>query len=1097
MMKKYLLTNMCSNFSISNLTCVMNHLKFFQRVSVVVLLLLAGLSSRVSAQTCPTSNEITITVVPDLNITAQPIDVTECVSGTNTMFVTVVGGTGTTSYQWQSSPTGAPGTFTDLSGETSASITPSSAVAGTTHYQVVITSAGTGCGAITSTSAKAVITPQLTFTTSPNDITECLNGSLPLTVVVSGATGTLSYVWKSSTTPTGTFTAVAGAPDAATYTPAATATGTVYYQVEVSASGNGCSNITSTTATVTVTPQLSISVTPTDITECVGGTTPLTVNVLGATGTLTYQWYSSATGAPGTFTIMSSETAATLTPNSGSVGITYYQVEVNAAGNGCASQTSTAAKVEITPDMTISAQPTSVVQCLGGSQQLSVAVTGATGTISYQWQSSPDGAPGSFVDITTNGTSATYTPLSASVGVTYFQVIIKATGNGCGDVTSTSTTVEITPELTISAQPASLTECIGGTSPLTVTVAGATGALTYKWKSSTTGTPGSFTDVAGAPNAASYTPDASAVGTTYYEVEISAAGNGCDAITSTSATVTITPQLTIPTGPQDIVECVGGVTPLSVVVAGATGTLTYQWYSSSTGTPGSFSPMSGETAVSLVPNSASTGITYYQVEIKAAGNGCSNITSTAAKVEITPDMTISAQPNSIVQCLGGSQQLIVAVTGATGTISYQWQSSPDGAPGSFVDISGATAANYTPVSTGVGTTYYQVIVKAAGNGCGDVTSTSTTVEITPELTISAQPASLTECIGGTSPLTVTVAGATGALTYKWKSSTTGTPGSFTDVAGAPNAASYTPDASSTGTTFYQVEISAAGNGCDAITSTSATVVITPQLSITAAPQNITECIDGTNQLSVTVAGATGTISYQWQSSATGVSGSFADISGATGATHTPSSSAAGITYYQVVINATGNGCGSITSLPATVEIIPDLSIATQPDAITECIGGTLPLTVAVTGGSGIISYQWQSSTTGAPGSFTNIAGATSATYIPDATSTGVTHYQVVISASGTGCGAITSTSTTVTVVPKPTVAAAVSTTTLCVGGAVQLNATTAGGTGTCTIQWQNNTSGTWSDIPGENGTTYTTPPLSADTKYRAQFICNGNGCCDK
>jgi large repetitive protein len=1095
-MKNFLLMNVRSNFSISNLTCVMNHLKFIQRVTVVVLLLLAGFSSRLSAQTCPTSNEITITVVPDLDVTAQPINVTECVTGTNTMFVTVTGGTGVTSYQWQSSPTGAPGTFADITGQTAATITPSSAVAGTTHYQVIITSAGTGCGAVTSTSATAIISPQLTFTASPADLTECINGTLPLTVTVAGATGTLSYKWKSSTSATGVFTAIAGAPDAATYTPDASAVGTTYYQVEVSASGNGCDAITSTTAKVEITPQLTISVTPQDVVECVGGTTPLTVNVAGATGALTYQWYSSTSGTPGSFNIMPTETAATITPNSGTVGITYYQVEVKAAGNGCASQTSVSAKVEITPDMTISAQPTSIVQCLGGTQPLNVAVTGATGTITYQWQLSPDGAPGSFADIT-GATSANYTPASTAIGTSYYQVIIKATGNGCGDVTSVSTTVEITPELTITAQPTSITECINGTTPISVTVAGATGALTYKWKSSVTGTPGSFADVVGAPNAATYTPDASAVGTTYYQVEVSAAGNGCDAILSTSSTVVITPQLSIATAPQNITECIGGTTPLSVTVAGATGTLTYQWYSSTSGTPGSFNIMTGETAASLTPASATVGINYYQVEIKAAGNGCSSITSTVATVEITPDMTISAQPTSVVQCLGGTQPLSVAVTGATGIISYQWQLSDDGAPGSFADITGATSATYTPASTGVGTKYYQVIIKATGNGCGDVTSVSTTVEITPELTITAQPTSITECINGTSPISVTVAGATGALTYKWKSSTTGTPGSFADVVGAPNAATIIPDASAVGTTYYQVEVTAAGNGCDVILSTSSTVVITPQLAISAAPQNITECIDGTNQLSVTVTGATGTISYQWQSSATGLSGSFADISGANGATYQPISTAAGITYYQVVVKATGNGCGDVTSTSATVDIIPDLSIAAQPQNITECISGDLPLTVGVTGGTGIITYQWQSSPDGS--AWTNIAGATSATYVPSSTVAGVTQYHVIITSTGTGCDPITSASSTVTVTPKPTVTAAVSTTTICVGGAVQLNATPAGGSGTCTIQWQNSTTAgaTWNDIPGENGTTYTTPPLNADTKYRAQFICNGNGCCDK
>lgn len=49
-------------------------------------------------------------------------------------------------------------------------------------------------------------------------------------------------------------------------------------------------------------------------------------------------------------------------------------------------------------------------------------------------------------------------------------------------------------------------------------------------------------------------------------------------------------------------------------------------------------------------------------------------------------------------------------------------------------------------------------------------------------------------------------------------------------------------------------------------------------------------------------------------------------------------------------------------------------------------------------GSGV-TYQWQSSTTGTAGSFTDIAGATNATY--STTQTAATYYQVVVSCSGT------------------------------------------------------------------------------------------------
>jgi large repetitive protein len=1086
-MKNYLLMNVRSNFSISNLTCVMNHLKFIQRVTVVVLLLLAGLSSRVSAQTCPTSNEITITVVPDLEVTADPVDVAECITGTNTMFVTVTGGTGTTSYQWQSSTTGPLGPFTDLPGQTSASITPSSLVDGTTHYRVIITSAGTGCDPRTSKVAEAVISPQLKFTTDLKDLTECVDGTLPLTVAVAGATGNLTYTWKSSSSATGPFTPVGSAPNGPSYTPPSTGPGTTYYQVEVGASGNGCNTVSSKVATVIITPQLSISVTPQDITECVDGTTPLTVNTGGATGNFTYQWYSSKDGI--TFDIMNGETGISHVPNSTKEGILYYRVEVKADGNGCLSKTSAAAKVEITPDLKVTAISAPIVECLNGTQQLTATVTGGTGTVTYQWQSSPDGI--TFVDIVGSPNSDTYTPPSTKEGLTYYQVVVKATGNGCGDVTSTSTTVDVKPELKVTAEPNDITQCIKGTTPMTVAVTGATGTLTYKWKSSSSAT-GVFADVVGAPNAASFTPDASAEGTTYYQVEISASGNGCDAILSKTATMVVTKQLEITVEPKDITECIDGTTPLSVTVAGATGTLAYQWYSSKDGV--TFNILSGETGVTYTPNSTTDGVTYYQVEVSAAGNGCTSIRSKSATVTILPDMKITAISAPIVECLGGTQELAVTVTGGTGTITYQWQSSPDGTPGSFVDIATAPNANtYTPPSNKEGSiTYYQVVVKATGNGCADATSLTTTVEIKPELKVTADLIDITECLNGTTPLEVTVTGATGALTYKWKSSKSAT-GVFTDVANGPNGPTYTPDATAEGTTFYQVEISAAGNGCDAIVSKTSTVVITPQLKISAAPQNITECVDGTNQLSVTVTGATGTISYQWYSSDDGIT--YSIMIGETGITHTPNSTKPGIKYYQVVVKATGNGCGEITSLPATVEIIPDLSVAVPLKDITECIDGDLPLVVSVTGGTGITTYQWESSKDGI--TWTPISGATSATYTPDSKVVGSTQYHVIISSTGTGCQSTVSTSATVKIEPKPVAVITANTNVLCVGGGTEIQATITGGVD-CTIQWQSKVApADFIDIPGATNTTYITPPQTVSTGYKVRFICNGNGCCQK
>ena len=73
--------------------------------------------------------------------------------------------------------------------------------------------------------------------------------------------------------------------------------------------------------------------------------------------------------------------------------------------------------------------------------------------------------------------------------------------------------------------------------------------------------------------------------------------------------------------------------------------------------------------------------------------------------------------------------------------------------------------------------------------------------------------------------------------------------------------------------------------------------------------------------------------------------------------------------------------------------------ATVSTATTACPG--IPFTLSATngtGGSGV-TYQWQSSSTGTPGSFTDIGGATNSSYTT--TLTANTFYQIVVACNGT------------------------------------------------------------------------------------------------
>lgn len=101
------------------------------------------------------------------------------------------------------------------------------------------------------------------------------------------------------------------------------------------------------------------------------------------------------------------------------------------------------------------------------------------------------------------------------------------------------------------------------------------------------------------------------------------------------------------------------------------------------------------------------------------------------------------------------------------------------------------------------------------------------------------------------------------------------------------------------------------NACN--NSATGTVTVNPSVSISTHPANITQCVGGTQSLSVTAANAA---TYQWQSSAN--NSTWSDISGQTSATYIPPSTTAGTTYYRVVVGSAS--CGSANSNSATVVI---------------------------------------------------------------------------------------------------------------------------------------------------------------------------------
>jgi hypothetical protein len=239
--------------------------------------------------------------------------------------------------------------------------------------------------------------------------------------------------------------------------------------------------------------------------------------------------------------------------------------------------------------------------------------------------------------------------------------------------------------------------------------------------------------------------------------------------------------------------------------------------------------------------------------------------------------------------------MTVAISGGSGTITYQWQESPDGTTGwANATGTGATTNTYTPSSASAGTTYYRVLVNAANSGCDQAISNTATGVISPDLVITSQPIDVNECVGGADQISVSVTGGSGAITYQWQQSANGTSGWSNSTGTGATTAIYTPSSATPGTTYYRVLVNAANSGCDQIVSNNSVVTIAADLAITTQPNDVNECIGGTDQMTTVVTGGSGTISNQWQQSDNGTSGwSNANGIGGTTTIYTPNSSTAG------------------------------------------------------------------------------------------------------------------------------------------------------------------------------------------------------------
>ena len=161
-----------------------------------------------------------------------------------------------------------------------------------------------------------------------------------------------------------------------------------------------------------------------------------------------------------------------------------------------------------------------------------------------------------------------------------------------------------------------------------------------------------------------------------------------------------------------------------------------------------------------------------------------------------------------------------------------------------------------------------------------------------------------------------------------------------------------------------------------------------------------------------------------------------------------------------------------------------VAITTQPTSQTVCANASsVAFTTAATGSG--LTYQWQYSTNGT--SWSNVTGATAATYTITSPTVALNNYQYQVIVSGSSpCSSVTSSPATLSVTD---VTVAASSSTICLGSAVTLSATFSTTSGTQSSSWVCATTGSGA-TSAVSGTSASITPTATGT-YVYTFTTSG------
>ncbi|MDX1408469.1 MAG: hypothetical protein R3330_10060, partial [Saprospiraceae bacterium] len=597
-----------------------------------------------------------VTVVEDATITVDVDNAEVCGGGSALLTATVSGGSSLLTLRWQSSPDNS--TWSNIDGETSATLVAQTSTPGTTWYRVVVTDPNAACDDPVSNSVSVTVVPDAAISVLLDNAEVCVDGLVTLTADISGGSSALQLQWQSSPDDA-TWTSIPGATDT-TYVADTSVPGSTYYRVVATDTLSDCSDPTSASVLVLVVPDATVTVTLDNAEVCVGGSVELTANLVGGSSALQLQWQSSPDDA--TWTNIPGATDTTFSAPTTSADVTYYQVIVTDTLSGCSDPVSNSVQVTVVEDATVSIGVNNAEVCIGGDVTLVGTVTGGSSALQLQWQWSPDNSTWTNIPGATNDTliADTSTP-----DTTWYQLVVTDTLSDCSDPVSNAIQVIVVDGVSATIAVDNPEVCVGGTALLTATITGGSGSATYQWESSSDSA--TWTPIPG-ETGTTLLANTTTAGLTFYRIVISDPSSSCPSSAFGGVSVLVVDDASISIAVDNAEVCIGGNATLVATITGGSSALQVQWQSSPDNT--TWTDIPGATNDTLIADTGTAGLTWYQAVVTDTLSDCTDPVSGSVSVLVVEDATVTVGVDNAEVCVGGTAVLTATVTNGSSGVTY-------------------------------------------------------------------------------------------------------------------------------------------------------------------------------------------------------------------------------------------------------------------------------------------------------------------------------------------------------------------------------------------------------------------------------------------